>query len=124
MDINHPLYSTLKDYYTNLDINSSDVDNNLLIQYIEDTYKIKADECDKYNFICLKTTYSKCDRVYFVNVKVMETTKLYCHFTDKLLNKLTNSDFLYKNNCMGKYRFIYYVDDKQYSNVYIFNNYF
>jgi hypothetical protein len=105
MDINHPLYVTLKDYYTNLDLNSSNIDNSLLIQYIEDTYKIKNDNKSD-NYDCLKPHHLECDRMYFVNIiKTSETLELYCHFTNKFLNK-PKKTFLSNIYCLGKYGYI------------------
>jgi hypothetical protein len=106
MDTEHPLYYVLKDYYTNLDINSSNIDNSLLIQYIEDTCGM-----GKNAFICFKLCYSECDIMYFINFKITEAPgvrELYCYFTGKLLIKLTKND-LVSIYYLGIYKFVYFI---------------
>jgi hypothetical protein len=128
MDINHPLYSTLKDYYTNLDINSSDIDNSLLLQYIEDTCGIDKNDD---NFRYFNECYLQCDKMYFVNmIKTSKTLESYCYFTNKFLNRFciveeSCSDVI---NCygmisLGKYNFIYCkAKQNNYINLYLFIN--
>jgi hypothetical protein len=109
MNINHPLYNVLKDYYTNLSKLSSIpreyVDNNLLFQYIEDTCGIDKDDN---NFICFKLFYLNCFSMYFINFKTSKITgkiELYCCFTNKFLNKYIEIN-LADNYNVGIYKYI------------------
>jgi hypothetical protein len=119
MDINHPLYLALKDYYTNL---SDDIhnynnfysddhideknDNSLLFQYIEDTYGVEAEDDVIFNFNYFKSSlYPNCCRLYFVNIKINEMIEVYCYFTNKLLNSMKNNRLIFIRN-IGNYKYI------------------
>jgi len=101
MDINHPLYPVLKDYYTN----STGVTNgDLLIQYIEDTCDI---DNDKYRiFLNLKNSKS-ISNWYFCNKQIFVENKsnYYCYFTNRKINiENTDSDLLSNSQfILGKY---------------------
>jgi hypothetical protein len=136
MDINHPLYPVLKDYYINLGciepmslrrISKTDINNSLLFQYIEDTCGIDKNDS---SFIYFKLCYLMCDIIYFANNKTkkwinfndggkdLESTNLYCHFTNNYLFQFSRylGDLNYRESAnilvcyIGKYKFIYYKD--------------
>jgi hypothetical protein len=101
MDINHPLYYALKDYYTSLsDKYFTEVnDNSLSIQYIEDTcgidskesklIKFKKECIDHDLYICyIKNTDISC-------IEFDDTVKFYCCFTDYCINCCDNLSFFY-----------------------------
>jgi hypothetical protein len=124
MDINHPLYNTLKDYYINLSDDIIKTDNNLLLQYIEDTYKTKNNIINELNFNYFKLSYFKYDKMYFVNmIKTPKTMELYCHFTNRFLNRFsiirncldtTDTTDIINNYGMGfidKYTYVYSSKD-------------
>jgi hypothetical protein len=102
----------------------------LLIQYIEDTYKIKDDNKSD-NYDCFKSHYLECDSIYYVNmIKTSKALELYCYFTNKFLNKF--SRFCIVESCsdaitdygmafVGKYNFIY-CKVKQNNYMYLYMN--
>jgi len=115
MDINHPLYSTLKDYYINLD---SNIDNTLIIQYIEDT-------CDIDDYIKFKDDCSKCrvggvdikDEIYFCYTKKEYSLKFrktmtifYCYFTNKVIYENFCKYVNYEKNIQKLNKYTYHFD--------------
>jgi hypothetical protein len=128
MDINHPLYYALKEYYTNLDSaepNSTKfIDNNLLLQYIEDTCDMDKNDNNYNNYF---KTFKSCYLVYFANTKIsksleyesyfVESMELYCYFTNKYLNKFDS--YVNSIGYVGKYRFIICIINR-YKILYLF----
>jgi hypothetical protein len=127
MNTEHPLYNVLKDYYTNLsddihnyknyyndDYIDEKIDNSLLFQYIEDTYKIKDE--DKKEFEYFLSDYLECDKMYFVNmIKTSKILESYCYFTNRLLDKFGityDTDLYTRDNyeikSIGKYTYLSY----------------
>jgi len=133
MDINHPLYITLKEYYTSVStkINSEKNDGSLLIQYIEDTYDT-YDTCKKLELeLGLELTQLKkikYDECYYCKYDIDKTTysiKFYCYFSNKLIYKNASSRVIL-NECvfdLGKYKYFEVNDYGENSLNYLINNF-
>jgi len=127
MNINHPLYSTLKDYYinisNNIDINlysselmsKKSIDNSLIMQYIEDICDIETNG-EKSNIWYFKQKCSFNNTiVYFCNVvnnydKIndCDRTDFYCNFSNKRILVIFKNDirFYLGKDKTNKYMYV------------------
>jgi len=107
MDINHPLYITLKDYYTH----SDEANKNILKLYIEDTCGLDKEDArmidfstrpyDKIYFSTINDTFSKNDDIIYRQFNCYFTNKFLCGGTYKDIHK--EKKYYSK---LGKYNYI------------------